>query len=63
MEYWKLQDEALCRTLWRRDCGPVVRQTADLMTLDKNAWTPTQSILEHWRTLRCHGPSESSDTS
>jgi hypothetical protein len=29
----KLREEALCRTIWRvgfgRDCGPVVRQTAE----------------------------------
>jgi hypothetical protein len=31
--YWKLEEEALDRSLWRarfeRDCGPVVRQTAE----------------------------------
>jgi hypothetical protein len=31
--YWKLKEEALDRTLWRtrfrRDCGPVVRQTTE----------------------------------
>jgi hypothetical protein len=32
IRYWKLKEETLDRTLWRtvfgRDCGPVVRQTA-----------------------------------
>jgi hypothetical protein len=35
--YWKLKEEALDRTVWRtrfgRGCGPVVRQTAECVTV------------------------------
>ena len=35
--YWKLEEEALYRTLWRsrigRSCGPVVRRTTELINL------------------------------
>jgi hypothetical protein len=29
--YWKLKEEALCRTVWRTGCGPVVGETAERM--------------------------------
>ena len=31
--YWKLKQEAVDRTVWRTGCGPVVRQTLEILLL------------------------------